>query len=148
MRTAACVSKAGFSLAEVTIAIGIAAFCLIAVFGLLPAGLISNMNSTEQTGAAAIAMAINADLRAAPIASSSSTTPLFGIPLSSGTTLYLNEDATLQASAATAKYKAVVTIGAPASGKLATPVGIKISWPAPAAIPAGSLEICTALNLN
>ena len=147
MRTNACVFRAGFSLAEVTIALGIAAFCLITVFGLLSAGLTSNMNSTEQTCAAAIATAISADLRAAPV--SSSTTPLFGIALSSGTpTLYQNEDATLQTSAAAAKYKAVVTIGTPASGKLATPVDIKISWPALAPNPAGSLEVCTALNRN
>ena len=34
--------KAGFSLVEVTIAVGIAAFCLISIIGLLPAGFSAN----------------------------------------------------------------------------------------------------------
>ena len=39
-----------FSLVEVTLALGIAAFCLIAVFGLMPVGVQTNRNAISQTG--------------------------------------------------------------------------------------------------
>jgi len=76
--------RAGFSLIEVTIALGIAAFCLITVFALLPLGLNSNQNSFEQTAAAGIATAIAADLHGTPVVSSaevSSTTSRFNIAI-------------------------------------------------------------------
>ena len=44
-------SIAAFSLVEVTLALGIAAFCLIAVFGLMPVGVQTNRNATSQTAA-------------------------------------------------------------------------------------------------
>ena len=55
-------SRAAFSLIEVTLALGIAAFCLITVFALLPIGLNSAQNASEQTVVAGIATAISADL--------------------------------------------------------------------------------------
>jgi len=64
------VPRAGFSLIEVTIALGIAAFCLITVFALLPLGINTNQNAFEQTSAAGIASAIAADLHGTPVASS------------------------------------------------------------------------------
>ncbi len=54
-----------FSLIEVTLALGVAAFCLIAVFGLLPVGVNTNQSSIQQTAAASFATRIAADLRAA-----------------------------------------------------------------------------------
>jgi uncharacterized protein (TIGR02598 family) len=57
-------SKAAFSLVEVTLALGIAAFCLIAVFGLMPVGVQTNRNATSQTAATNIMAAVVADLRA------------------------------------------------------------------------------------
>ncbi|PYJ64415.1 MAG: Verru/Chthon cassette protein B, partial [Verrucomicrobia bacterium] len=38
-----------FSLVEVTLAIGIAALCLITVFGLVPIGVQTTRNATSQT---------------------------------------------------------------------------------------------------
>src|SRR5437867_7336907 len=54
-----------FSLVEVTLALGVAAFCLIAVLGLLPTGLKTQQASTEQTTANTIVSQIVADLNAA-----------------------------------------------------------------------------------
>jgi hypothetical protein len=56
-------SIAAFSLVEVTLALGIAGFCLIAVFGLMPVGVQTNRNATSQTAAANIMAAVVADLR-------------------------------------------------------------------------------------
>src|SRR5438094_7676946 len=53
-----------FSLVEVTLALGVAAFCLLAVFGLMPIGVQTNRNTTSQTAAANIMAAVVADLRA------------------------------------------------------------------------------------
>jgi uncharacterized protein (TIGR02598 family) len=101
-------SRAGFSLIEVTLALGIAAFCLLTVFGLLPLGLNSNQNAFEQTAAAGIATAIASDLHGTPVASTASVTSTtsrfeFVIPVAgkntvpSGSTfqtLYFSQDAT------------------------------------------------------
>jgi hypothetical protein len=45
---------AAFSLVEVTLALGVAGFCLIAVFGLLPVGAQINQRAISQTAATAI----------------------------------------------------------------------------------------------
>src|SRR5438477_7816618 len=55
---------AGFSLVEVTLALGIAAFCLLTVFALIPVAALTNRNATSQTAAANIMAAVIADLRA------------------------------------------------------------------------------------
>jgi type II secretory pathway pseudopilin PulG len=53
-----------FSLVEVTLALGVAAFCLIAVLGLLPTTLKTQQASIEQTTANQILSTIFSDLRA------------------------------------------------------------------------------------
>ena len=57
---------AAFSLVELTLAIGIAAFCLIAVFGLMPVGVQTNRNATSQTAATNILSSVVSDIRASP----------------------------------------------------------------------------------
>ncbi len=57
MRSSRC-NPAGFSLVELTLALGVAAFCLIAVFGLMPVGVQTNRNATSQTRATNIAAAV------------------------------------------------------------------------------------------
>ena len=59
-------SIAAFSLVEVTLALGIAAFCLIAVFGLVPVGVQTNRNATSQTTATNILSSVVSDIRASP----------------------------------------------------------------------------------
>jgi len=55
-----------FSLVEVTLALGIAAFCLIGVFGLMPVAVQTNRNATSQTAATRIMATVITDLRATP----------------------------------------------------------------------------------
>src|SRR5207253_9779792 len=57
-------SAAGFSLVEITLALGVAAFCLIAVFGLMAVGLQTQRAAVQQTKANAIISQIADDLRA------------------------------------------------------------------------------------
>jgi Tfp pilus assembly protein PilV len=84
-------STAAFSLVEVTLALGVAGFCLIAILGLLPAGLNTNQNSVRQTTANGILSTIVADLRATPATSTNSN--LFQISMSSSTPTTLCCDA-------------------------------------------------------
>ena len=55
---------AAFSLVEVTLALGIAAICLVALFGLMPVGVQTSRSATSQTAATNIVAAVIADLRA------------------------------------------------------------------------------------
>ncbi len=71
--------RAAFSLIEVSLAMGVAAFCLIAVLGLLPTGVNSDQQSLEQTAAAGIVNSVVADLRATPLNQKNSAR--FGLPL-------------------------------------------------------------------
>ena len=87
MKRSICVATA-FSLIEVTLALGIAAFCLIAVFGLMPVGVQTNRNATSQTAATNIMAAVVADLRATP--TTKNTSAQFGIVFGTAKTLYFD----------------------------------------------------------
>jgi type II secretory pathway pseudopilin PulG len=56
--------RAGFSLVEVTLALGVAAICLVTMLGLLPATLKTQQSSVQQTRANQIISQINSVLRA------------------------------------------------------------------------------------
>ena len=132
----------GFTLVEVTIALGIASFCLLAVFGLLPAGINCNRASVEQTAAASLARAIVADLRATSHASNSS--PQYAIPFpATSNSLYFAEDGTTGSTSA--RYLATITINPAAPTAFAN---IRITWPAsaPVASASGSYEVTTAIG--
>ena len=53
-----------FSLVEVTLALGVAAFSLLIILGMLPVSLKTNQASTQQTNANGIISQVAADLRA------------------------------------------------------------------------------------
>src|SRR6202171_4423712 len=139
---------AAFSLIEVTMAIGIAAFCLIAVFGLLPVGVQTNRNATSQTGGANILAAVIADLRATPNAAT--TSGKYHVTFGTSRTLYFDESgqfATLLGS--NSRYQLNITFP-PSTGLTyaATYATLKVTWPA-AANPAsavGSVEMFAAFD--
>src|SRR5215469_18721387 len=81
-------SAGSFSLVEVTLALGVAAFCLVALFGLMPVGIQTNRSATSQTAATNIAAAVIADLRGTPIASAMSSQ--FCISFGTPATLYFD----------------------------------------------------------
>jgi uncharacterized protein (TIGR02598 family) len=146
-----CNSKTdGFSLVEVTLALGIAAFCLIAVFGLVPVGVQTNRNATSQTAATNIIAAVVADLRATPTTNAASSQ--FAITFGTAKTLYF--DGAGQASTSlgtTSRYRLSVTwnASAPTGSRYAD---LKVTWPAPvdpaATTPSGSIEMFAAFDRN
>ena len=163
--------SAGFSLIEVALALGVAAFALVAIIGLIPIGLNSNQTSSEQTAAAGLAAGIVADLRATPVTIPpvAKSSPRYQVPLPpSGTathSIFLREDGSLSGAldanadlSQDPRYRATLFVTAPtaASQKVATIVRVLITWPAVAdpqatMIPArfiGSYEVVVALNRN
>jgi uncharacterized protein (TIGR02598 family) len=139
-------AEAAFSLPELTIALGVAAFCLIALFGLMPVGMQTNRNATSQTAATNIAAAVIADLRATPTFNTTSTQ--FGITFGANRTLYF--DGTGQFTTfigANSRYQANVTWSGSSGLRYAD---IKITWPAAAtaANANGSVETFAAFDRN
>jgi len=130
-----------FSLVEVTLALGVAAFCLVAVFGLLPTGLNLTRAASEKSAAINIAAALVSDARSVEGATNSS--PLYGIPIPASVTtglaqkrqiaLFLDGSGGRVSSAPDARYLAVVTLTGPAAGRLdATMMHVLMTWPAQA----------------
>jgi uncharacterized protein (TIGR02598 family) len=156
-----------FSLVEITLALGVASFCLLGIFALFPTSLRTNQITIQQTADTTLARAIAADLQNTPKTISNS--PRYGITFpATGTashTIFLREDGTAagaQDSDAVPSqnpiYRATITFIAPAntSQKTATGIRIWLTWPAmadtsAAATPtnyAGAYEIFTAVNRN
>ena len=135
-------------------ALGIAAFCLLAIFGLLPVGMKSHQNAIEQTAVAGIATGIMADLRTTP--ATNSTIPNYNIAIPTNTKLYLREDGSATSASGTdSKYLAWVSFSVPPQPRAATMVHLLITWPAAADLNnnppvnySGSFEAVSALDRN
>jgi uncharacterized protein (TIGR02598 family) len=164
------ISRAGFSLVETVLALGVAAFCLATIFALLPIGMNSNKSSSEQTVATNMLTSIAADLRATPNPAnsvSSQISPVFGfsIPANATTgsvptvpaltpsptaTYYISANGTKATNAsaiAAARYQLNIWL-TPSVGKRATLARLLLTWPANATVAnaAGSVETVIALD--
>ena len=158
-------SIAAFSLVELALALGVAAFCLIAVFGLMPVGVQTNRNATSQTAATNIIALVVDDLRVTPKTSGTWTgaSPLYCVNLGTQKTLYF--DSQIQCSTDLAglgacscfsgsvsiqtRYRATITF--PSTGNL-TYAQVKVTWPAAAdpatTTPSGSVGMSAVLDRN
>ena len=155
-----------FSLIELTLALGIAAFCLIAVFGLVPVAVLTNRNATSQTAATNIMAAVVADLRATP--TTTDTSSQFCIPIPTGNSsriLYFDSQGRCSSDLAGStspcgvalapplqtRYRVTITWSASAATGLRY-ADLKVSWPAPVdpttTTPSGSTEIFAAFDRN
>lgn len=145
-------SSTGFSLVEVTLALGVAAFCLIALFGLLPLGIQTNQSSISQTAAASVLSSVVADLRATP--KTSPTSPQYDITFGTTKLLYFDTEGravTPTDPNATPRYRATITFPASPLGTFApTFVSLRVTWPAlvdpSTTTPAGFVETFVALD--
>lgn len=141
-------------------ALGIAAFCLIAIFSLLPIGLQGNLETSHETKATGILSQVVSDLNATPPTTprgGTTNTPLFAIPIPANPVTantvvpprYFGESG-YEGTTATANslYRVDLTFltnGAPNAATMAT---LKASWPATAATPQGKVETFIALDRN
>jgi uncharacterized protein (TIGR02598 family) len=151
-----------FSLVEVTLALGIAGFCLITVFALLPVALKTQQASIQQTTANTIASQIVADLSAAlrlPPGLQSKQFNLHGHWAEAQTpdVLYFTKDGTFvpgstnqNPAPVTAVFRATVTYLRPPT-ETTSLADITVTWPAqvdPSAggVPTGKIETFAAIN--
>ncbi|XHR27802.1 MAG: hypothetical protein ACFUZC_17950 [Chthoniobacteraceae bacterium] len=157
MKTPHLSLSGAFSLVEVTFALGICAFCLLAVFGLLPAGFKNSQTASEETAAANLLSLVAVDLRETP--QNSGFSSFFSIPVtaSSGTTAavrYFSEAGhSSEAPDADSRYRVAVSL-LPSRNvsytKLATMADVLVSWPAQAnpAEAAGRVRTFIAVDRN
>jgi uncharacterized protein (TIGR02598 family) len=138
-----------FSLVELTTAIGIAAFCLIAVFGLVPVGVQTNRNATSQTAATNVMAAVIADLRATPTSTITSSQFAISFGTSGTQTRYFDGSGTASTSlTANSRYRLDITWSSAPTGLRYA--GVKVWWPAAAtaANASGSTEMFAAFDRN
>jgi uncharacterized protein (TIGR02598 family) len=161
---------AAFSLVEVTLALGVAAFCLVVLLGLLPTGLKTQQASIQQTTANAIISTIWSDLRADLILppglyrhlEEDSGYQLHGhwAGMQQPDTLYFTQEGKQTGTVsqppppppADAVFRAKITYNpVPPTGNTSV-ANIRVSWPAqvdpdqPGAVPAGSVTSLIAVN--
>ena len=153
---------AAFSLVEVTLALGVAAFCMIAVFGLLPVGVQTNQRATSQTSATSIMANVIADLRATPNPPSLNTSVQYQIRFSNSKTLYFDSSGRCSTDLAgtikpdsfswsppiQTRYQLNVTF--PWTSGLTYGADLKVTWPAAATVTnaRGSTEMFAAFDRN
>ncbi|XHR27576.1 MAG: prepilin-type N-terminal cleavage/methylation domain-containing protein [Chthoniobacteraceae bacterium] len=140
----------GFSLVEVSVAMGIAAVSLTSILGLLPIGSSSTRNAIEQTRAASIAKVIVSDLRNA---ASGSASPLYNFTpasASGSSVLYFSDDCFSHSTTVTASSRFRATVTFPTSSGGVVNANVLLSWPAAAAPTqaSGSYEVFTMLGAN
>ena len=134
-----------FSLVELTLALGIAAFCLMAVFGLMPVGVQTNRNAASQTTATNIIASVITDMRS----TTSSTSPQYGITFGTAKTLYFDGAGQFTTSlGANSRYRISITF--PSSPAGLSYADVKATWPAAAtsANASGSAEMFVAFDRN
>ena len=125
-------SKAGFSLIEVVIALGIFAFCIVAIVGLLPVGMNSVRSVSNENNAIHIASSIEGIWQVAPLGSSPITIPniITNLAISApvaNTNYYFDEFGEPLADSTGATLK--MNYSTAALGGNSTTVNMTFSWP-------------------
>ena len=153
-----------FSLVEMTLALGVAAFCLIGVFGLVPVGVQTNRNATSQTAATNILSSVVSDIRASPAGQSLSARYKISRSKKSTTRVCFDGQGgwtkltgTNTVCPADSRYRVIVQV---ANNPSVTTPGypnyfyVRVTWPAavdplanPAIAPSGSVGIVAAYPL-
>lgn len=134
-----------FSLVEVVVAIGIFAFAIIMVFGLLPAGILSIRKSVGEVDATQLIERVEQDIRNGY----GTTSPIYQIPLttSGSNTLFFDRSLGRVTSAAAGYYRVDCRI---ASAAPVLSVNLRATWPAVAGITnaEGSSETTTSVFIQ
>lgn len=164
-------ASSGFSLVEVALALGVAAFCLITLLALIPVGVKHYQQGDTQDAMVSLATMVTRDLQATASSSSTVSSPRFGFPVpaasgASGTlcTIYVDPSGTATATAVNAPptsasiYRVSVQFYPPSgvTMKTATLARLMVTFPALAdAAPTTSptnysniFETTIALNRN
>jgi uncharacterized protein (TIGR02598 family) len=159
--------KAGFSLVEVAMAIGICSFCMITLLGILPVSIHNFQRADNQTYMLNIATSVEQDLKSTPAGAAATTSPRYSlvIPALNSTpttqttpqTVFLNAsgDPTSGATDPASIYRLSVAFATPPSGSLAaTSARVIVTFPARADVSATTWpvnytsKVQTTVSLN
>src|SRR5262249_31991684 len=130
-----------------TVALGIGAFCLIAILGLLPVGVQQNRDSFSQTAGTTILRNVIADMRAAPNASSTSTQ--YQITFGNPKTLFFDGSGRISTSVGPdSRYQLNISFPSNTGTFAPTYAFLTLSWPANAnpSSASGSVEMFAAFD--
>jgi uncharacterized protein (TIGR02598 family) len=137
----------GFSLVEVVVALGIVSFAVVALIGLLPAGLNAQRQAASRARCIQALSAVSDAARAIYVATNGSTNyaaPLDGLtPGAAGTTTYaFLDDGSLTNNAVTENVQGRVFVEqfAPPANHDLIPLHISVAWPASATRSAGAWQ--------
>lgn len=131
--------RCGFSLIEVVLALGIAAFVLLVIIGLLTAGTRDAKAAADRFGAHQLAKLVAAELLSS--GSNSGATPTLGLtppPLSATngaftTPVYFDSDGNVSTVAQARSMVTVYYFIPPANSLLPKTANVTVTWPAQAA---------------
>ena len=138
-------TSAAFSLVEVALALGVAGFCLITVFGLVPLGVNTGKLASDQIAASSILTHVLADLRATlrtPPSGAPVTSQEYGITIPANTAgggattavrYFGGADKQLtfsQTPTSNARYRLTVNFLPTVNDRTATHVTLLVTWPA------------------
>lgn len=154
----------GFSLVEVTIAVGVAAFCLTSLTGLIMTGLHSNEKAEDRYMALNVAATLFSDLKSAPKATNGNSQTVDSVSISEAGSnddaeqvVYYSEVADSTGShfanqcSPTAHYRISLSMHSPGTKQhRATFVHLRLTWPAQATpeTASGRVEVVSALDRN
>lgn len=133
----------GFSLVEVTLALGIIAFALVSLMALLPLGMKTNLDSLEESQAINLVRAVIADRRLTPakeISTRFKFSALASLDRKTSGTIWLEEDTTTLSSASNARYRMDYTLYPPAAQGQPILAFLRVQWPANAPTPRNYYE--------
>jgi len=132
----------GFSLVEVAIALGIVAFGLVAVLGLLPVGLNLAKDSSDEVIAVNIMAAISADLKSAEPSEVQSRRYQIPLDHANDGSAFFNLEGKWLGNTGTPVDAAFVARWKVRSRTASTPpvAHVVVAWPAKAATGTGSIE--------
>jgi hypothetical protein len=140
---------------EITIALAVAGFCLLAVVGLLQTGVTSERDTVDRTVATDILSRVFQDLAGTPRTNTLSPEFKLNTETNGIQTIWFSDVSTTNASAGGARYRASVSIVPPGgSNWTATSARLLVTWPAAAdpngsSLPSkysGAVEVATTLE--
>ncbi len=146
--------NSAFTLVEVAFALGLAAFCLVTIFALLPVGQTATEAALNQTGANGIISVIAADLRATPNGNQESahfqiSIPDPGAPLTPVTRYFDGEGNFTDEPDDRSHYRATIEFVAPPNNPpTATMATVRVSWPAPAEVANASGKVVSLIAID
>ena len=125
--------KAAFTLVEVVVALGIVAFGLTVLVGLLPTGLKSNRDSIEESQAVNVMYSVIADRQSTPL---DQVSAIYQLPALENVTsqiqasLLLTEDGEVTPQLDDARYRIEYTVRPSPGSHQPVVMAVRISWPA------------------